>query len=111
MKAAILWLVLSSLAAGADRHDARRVALTIDDLPRGGDGGGRTYADIRDMTGRLLAPFREQKIPLTGFVNPGRTELSPAGLRRILDLWMDAGADVGNHTWSHPDLNRLTVAA
>ncbi len=111
MKAAILWLVLTGLAAGADRRVERQVALTIDDLPRGGDGGGRTYGDISEMTGRLLAPFREQKIPLTGFVNPGRTELSPADLHRILDLWMDAGADLGNHTWSHPDLNRLTVAA
>ncbi len=99
-------LILSIAAAGADRE----VAITIDDLPRGGDGGGSSFAEIRGMTERLLAPFREEKIPVTGFVHPGRTELSPADLRRILDLWLDAGAELGNHTWSHADLIRMPVA-
>jgi peptidoglycan/xylan/chitin deacetylase (PgdA/CDA1 family) len=95
-------MLLSVATAGASRE----VAITIDDLPRGGDGGGRTFAEIRGMTERLLAPLREQKIPVTGFVHPGRTELAAPDLRRILDLWLDAGADLGNHTWSHADLNR-----
>jgi peptidoglycan/xylan/chitin deacetylase (PgdA/CDA1 family) len=99
-------LVLSVAAAGASRE----VAITIDDLPRGGDGGGGSFAEIRTMTQRLLTPFGERKIPVTGFVHPGRTELSARDLRRILDLWMDAGAELGNHTWSHADLNRTAVA-
>ena len=106
MRAALGVLLLSCAAAGANRE----VAITIDDLPRGGDGGGRTFADIRAMTERLLAPFREQTIPLTGFVHPGRTELAAPDLRRILELWLEAGADLGNHTWSHADLNRVPVA-
>jgi peptidoglycan-N-acetylglucosamine deacetylase len=106
MKAALALLILAVTASAANRD----VALTIDDLPRGGDGGGPDYAAIRDMTGRLLAPFREQKTPLTGFVHPGRTELSAPDLSRILDLWLDAGAELGNHTWSHADLNRVPVA-
>lgn len=99
-------LALSFAAGGAGRE----VAITIDDLPRGGDGGGRAFADIRQMTERLLTPLREQKIPVTAFVHPGRTELNAADLRRILDLWLDAGAELGNHTWSHADLNRVPVA-
>jgi peptidoglycan-N-acetylglucosamine deacetylase len=99
-------LFLSGVAAGASRE----VAITIDDLPRGGDGGVRTFAGIRGMTERLLEPLRAQKIPLTGFVHPGRTELTALDLRRILDLWLDAGAQLGNHTWSHADLNRVPVA-
>jgi peptidoglycan/xylan/chitin deacetylase (PgdA/CDA1 family) len=43
-------------------------------------------------------------------VHPGRTELSARDLRGILDLWLDAGAELGNHTWSHADLNRTAVA-
>jgi peptidoglycan/xylan/chitin deacetylase (PgdA/CDA1 family) len=101
----ILCLVAMTAAAAS-----QEVALTIDDLPRGGDGGGRSYAEIRDMTVRLLAPFRDAHIPVTGFVNPGRTWVAPADLRRILDLWLDAGAELGNHTWSHADLNHVTVA-
>ncbi len=104
----LLWigLLLPSLAAGIDRS----VAITIDDLPRGGDGGDRTYAGIHEMTARLLAPFRAKHIPVTGFVNPGRTNLSPADLRRILELWLDSGATLGNHTWSHIDLNSTPAA-
>jgi peptidoglycan-N-acetylglucosamine deacetylase len=98
--------LLSIAAAGADYQ----VAITIDDLPRGGDGGGPTFPEVRDMTERLLTPFREGKIPVTGFVHPGRTELAAPDLRRILDLWLDAGAELGNHTWSHADLNRMPVA-
>jgi len=98
-------LVLCGMATGASRE----VAITIDDLPRGGDGGGRTFDEIRGMTVRLLKPLREQKIPVTGFVHPGRTELSPMELRGILDLWLDAGAELGNHTYSHADLNTVSV--
>lgn len=106
MRAALVLILLSVATAGASHE----VAITIDDLPRGGDGGGRTFAEIRDMTERLLAPLREQKIPVTGFVHPGRTELNASELHRILDLWLDAGAELGNHTWSHADLNRVAVA-
>jgi peptidoglycan/xylan/chitin deacetylase (PgdA/CDA1 family) len=110
MRAALALLLLAVALAVAAAGAGREVALTIDDLPRGGDGGGRIFAEIRDMTERLLAPLHEQKIPVTGFVHPGRTELAAPDLRRILDLWLDAGADIGNHTWSHADLNRVSVA-
>jgi len=89
---------------------ARAVSITIDDLPRGGDGGGQTLGDIRKMTTRLLAPFREQHIPLTGFVHAGVTKLAPAELQQILNLWVDSGADLGNHTYSHADLNTTPVS-
>lgn len=84
-----------ALCSAADR----RVAITIDDLPRGGDGGPRDYESLRAMTAKLLAPFKEQKIPVIGFVNEGK--IPAPELRKILDLWLDAGADLGNHTVSH----------
>jgi peptidoglycan/xylan/chitin deacetylase (PgdA/CDA1 family) len=86
---------------------ARDVAITFDDLPRGGDGGSMTYEPVREMTVRLLAPLREQKIPLTVFVNPAK--MPADDLRKILNLWLDAGAELGNHTWSHPSLNTTSV--
>lgn len=93
-------------AAGADRQ----VAITIDDVPRGGDGGSRSLAGVRGMTEQLLRPFREQKIPLIGFVNAGRpVEFGAEGLRQILDLWLDAGADLGNHSYSHLNINKVPL--
>jgi peptidoglycan/xylan/chitin deacetylase (PgdA/CDA1 family) len=99
----IWWLLLAvQLAAAADRQ----VAITIDDLPRGGDRGPTTPEALRAMTARLLKPFRDGKLPVTGFVNEGRVEaLGPDGLRKILDLWLDAGADLGNHSYSHLNIN------
>ncbi|MFN7993287.1 MAG: polysaccharide deacetylase family protein [Bryobacteraceae bacterium] len=105
---ALVGLLLLS-AAGSSAN--REVAITIDDLPRGGDGGGQSFEAVGAMTARLLAPFRERAIPVTGFVNAGRTQLSAAELRRILDLWLDAGAELGNHTWSHADLSTTPVPA
>ncbi len=84
----------------------RQVAITFDDLPRGGDGGSRSLADIRAMSERLLRPFRDQKIPVVGFFNEGRqVEFGPEGLRQILDLWLNFGADLGNHSYSHLNIN------
>ena len=104
--AALLLCVAAALRAD------REVAITIDDVPRGGDGGARSLAGVREMTERLLKPFREQKIPVTGFVNAGRkVEFGPEGLREILDLWLDAGADLGNHSYSHLNINNVPLEA
>ena len=80
-----------------------QVAITIDDLPRGGDGGARDYASIKGMTEKLLKPFKEQHIPVVGFVN--EHGLPAPELRKILNLWLDAGAELGNHTFSHADFS------
>ena len=106
MRPFILLLLFALSGPAAERS----VAITIDDLPRGGDGGPRTLAAIRAMTERLLQPFREQKVPVIGFVNAGRAIGSnPRALRQILDLWLDAGADLGNHTYSHIDINKVSL--
>lgn len=104
----ILAFCLVSVIASAA---GREVAITIDDLPRGGDGGPRDLASVRAMTERLLKPFHDQKIPLIGFVNEGRpVDFGPEGLRQILDLWLDAGADLGNHSYSHLNINNVPLS-
>ena len=89
----------------------RAVAITIDDLPRGGDGSSPSFDAVYAMNERLLLPFREGHIPVTGFVNAHHEEtLGGDNLRRLLNLWLDAGAELGNHTYSHPDLNTVPLA-
>src|SRR5947209_12297721 len=84
----------------------RQVAITIDDLPRGGDTAGSEPAD-RAMTIKLLEPFARGHLPLTGFVN----ECHHTGeLHDLLKLWIAAGAELGNHTCSHLDLSSTPVA-
>ena len=103
----LLFALLQASAAAAGRE----VAITIDDLPRGGDGAARDLASVREMTERLLDPFRTERIPVTGFVNEGRAvDFGPGGLREILDIWLDAGADLGNHSYSHLNVNTVPLA-
>jgi peptidoglycan/xylan/chitin deacetylase (PgdA/CDA1 family) len=104
-----LTLTMASAAASQAPPPARAVAITIDDLPRGGDGGPRTLAGVAAMTTQLLQPFVDRKVPVIGFVNEGRQEWGADGLRQLLDLWLDAGADLGNHTYSHPDINQVPL--
>src|SRR5215471_330628 len=89
----------------------RAVAITIDDLPRGGDGSAPSFDAVYAMNERLLQPFKDGRIPVTGFVNAHHEEtLGADNLRRLLNLWLDAGAELGNHTYSHPDLNTVSLA-
>ena len=108
-RAAVLALTFTcTLGAESVR---RQVAITIDDLPLGGgDTSPCTLDNVRRITAKLLRPFAEQRIPVIGFVNAGRCEdLTPQALREILNMWLDAGADLGNHTYSHPDLNHTPL--
>ncbi len=98
-------LLCGILLASALGHAQRQVAITIDDVPRGGDAQGSPESDLA-MTQKLLAPFKQDKIPLTGFVN----ECNHADeVRQLLKLWLAAGADLGNHTCSHLDLSSTPV--
>src|SRR5215471_17932602 len=110
MRASIYGMVLAILFVSVTASaQMRQVAITIDDLPRGGDGGPSSLDGIRSMTGKLLKPFRDEKIPVIGFVNEGRHKLTPDGLRTILDMWLNAGAELGNHAYSHPDINSVPL--
>ena len=62
---------------------------------------------------RILQVLAKADAPAVGFVNASRTCGEPAtGLRdEVLEAWLDAGHDLGNHTWSHPDLERTPLAA
>ena len=90
----------------------RRVAITFDDLPTVSVAGDGLAAD-RAMTEELLAAIRESGAPAIGFVNEGK--LAPAGgppedaRIALLERWLEAGLDLGNHTYSHPDLHRIPL--
>ena len=89
------------------------MAITIDDLPTAsvlGEDLPRAQRTTRD----LLAAITRADVPAIGFVN--ERKLQPAGKldpRRValLQQWLDAGLELGNHTFSHPDLHRVDLKA
>ena len=85
----------------------RQVAVTIDDLPAG-MADRMPAADITAMTTRLLTILRDQKVPVVGFVNEKKLfKLGEVDERiKALQMWLDYGFELGNHTYSHMSLNQ-----
>jgi len=85
----------------------RAVAVTIDDLPSG-MADRLPAADISAMTAKLLGTLRDQKIPVVGFVNEKKLyKLGEVDERiKALQMWLDYGFELGNHTFSHMSLNQ-----
>jgi peptidoglycan/xylan/chitin deacetylase (PgdA/CDA1 family) len=98
----LLSALFFSLSAFAQE---RRVAITIDDLPYA---GGNLDAKVAEIANRkLLAALQAHDVPVTGFViQKGVESASGTG---ILKAWIDLGFDLGNHTYSHPDINTLSI--
>jgi peptidoglycan/xylan/chitin deacetylase (PgdA/CDA1 family) len=94
----------------------RRMAVTFDDLP-GPPAGllSNTVSGLRGNTSKLLSTFAKHRIPVVGFVNeeklvvPGEGPEDVAARTAILKMWVDAGLELGNHTFSHPSLNRTAL--
>lgn len=61
---------------------------------------------MQTMTARLLAVLQANQVPAIGFVNEGQLHVRGETDARIdvLRQWLDAGMELGNHTFSHPRL-------
>lgn len=110
-----LWAVLvftAPLISSAAPVPDRRVAITIDDLPAGA-ANSMSAATISEMTSKLLATLRDQKIPVVGFVNEKKLYKPGEADERIqaLRMWLDYGFELGNHTFSHMSLNQAGLSA
>jgi peptidoglycan/xylan/chitin deacetylase (PgdA/CDA1 family) len=107
----LLWSSTAWPARAAD-HPDRQVAITIDDLPAASDSSMSGRA-ITEMTAKLLTILRDQKVPVVGFVNEKKLYRFGEVDERIkaLEMWVDYGFELGNHTYSHSSLNRVGLKA
>lgn len=88
----------------------RSIAVTIDDLPV-----VVTQSDAKkraDITRRLLGHIKKAKVPAIGFVN--ESKLYRDGKRNeeqiaLLKMWLDAGLELGNHSFSHRSADAISV--
>jgi len=104
-------LLISSAISSVSGQQRAEVAITVDDLPVHGDlPAGMTRAEIAK---KFVETFKAKGVPgVYGFVNAkniganGDTEKDSA-----LKIWADAGFPLGNHTFSHIDLNTASVQA
>jgi peptidoglycan/xylan/chitin deacetylase (PgdA/CDA1 family) len=98
--------LLGQIAAGSPAG-LRRVAITIDDGPVVGE--PEDLEAFQRVSRGLIDSLRAEGAPATIFVNerqlnvPGQRD----GRASVLEWWLDAGFDLGNHTYSHPSLNAV----
>ena len=104
--------VLLTLGLSSTNATAREIAITMDDLPvvlR----SEWSIERARQVTGEILATFQEYGVPATGFVNEQKLEVDgevdPARVG-LLERWIEAGFDLGNHGYAHFDLHRVDVS-
>jgi peptidoglycan/xylan/chitin deacetylase (PgdA/CDA1 family) len=88
----------------------RTIALTFDDLPYVAIDGADFVRSADRVADEILPVLRAHKAPATGFVNEGKLDGEFEARVRVLKRWVDAGVLLGNHTYSHPDFNRLSVS-
>ena len=113
----LVFAALALLGARAVPAGERSVAVTFDDLP-GPPGGlvSNELAGLRENTRKLLATLTEHGVPAVGFVNEGKLFADGEGpadakaRKGVLKMWVDAGFELGNHTYSHRDLNTTPLA-
>jgi peptidoglycan-N-acetylglucosamine deacetylase len=101
-------LVLVSVCALSTISPAQKLAITMDDLPLNGSlPPGVTRAQT---TKDVLAILKKRHVPpVYGFVNAKKLEGNPDGAE-ALRLWA-AKEPVGNHTYSHMDLEQNSAEA
>ena len=100
--------LLALVAAPAAARDAKPViALTFDDLP--------AHSSLPPDTTRIeiarktIEAFKAERVEVYGFVNGSQIAKEPDAAP-VLDMWRAAGLPLGNHGWSHLNLNQTSVA-
>lgn len=95
------------------RVSNREVAVTFDDLPAISVTRG-DLATHRAIITRLVDTLQAHGVPAVGFVNERKllAEGSIDGARvDLLRRWLDAGLELGNHTFAHSDLHVVSPDA
>lgn len=86
------------------------MAITVDDLPVA-QPSWHNDQQMDRITEDLLATFAEHGVPAVGFVNEGKLEKErevDAFRLGLLERWLNAGLELGNHGYAHLDLHRVS---
>jgi peptidoglycan/xylan/chitin deacetylase (PgdA/CDA1 family) len=106
---ALVEIGLATRAAERGELVPTRMAITVDDLPV--HGPLPRGVERVDVHRQLVEAFARHSVPeVRGFIN-GKQAFNDEDHRAALKLWLDAGHPLGNHTWSHPNMEEIGVDA
>lgn len=87
----------------------RRISITVDDIPSVTYGLENSALNA-EITEKLILAFDKNKISVTGFAVEGQlyknSELDSTKVE-ILRSWFEHGQELGNHTFSHLNFNKV----
>ncbi len=106
---AVLALVAFSRIAAQAPAQERRIAITIDDGPVVGE--LKDLGNFQRISAGLMSSLQAEKVPATIFINERQLNVQGQrdGRAAVLAEWLDAGYDIGNHSYSHPSLNKIPL--
>lgn len=96
-------------SAATKQKVKREVAVTFDDLPA----TQSEPAMMRYVIPKLIKSIKANGVPAIGFVNERKLYVDgkpDAGRVALLRRWLDAGLELGNHTFSHIYIDEATLA-
>lgn len=109
LAAVLIAAILCVPAAAGARTPHATIALTFDDLPALTIVKDQRY--VTYLNTMILRGLKRHRIPATGFVNESKLdELDREQQIAVLEQWLDASMDLGNHTFSHETPNTLGAA-
>ena len=87
----------------------RSVAITIDDGPAVNE--MKDLGNFQRIARGLLSSLEAEKVPATIFINERQINVQGQrdGRAAVLAMWLDAGYDLANHTYSHPSANKASL--
>ena len=111
LKLLIATLLLSLGVTAQTNKPSRNIAVTFDDLPYVAAGQPQYLPSAQRATKEILRALQAHRAPAVAFVNEDKLQITGEVDARIalLQQWVDAGMILGNHTYSHPDFNALTI--
>ncbi len=109
MKLLMAVLLLGALPAAAQ---SRSIAITFDDLPYAQDDRDDLALEQR-TTARMTAAVKKHRVPSVAFVNENKVIGHDGQIDAhvaLLQQWLDAGAELGNHNFGHVGLTATPLA-
>ncbi|HTV82605.1 MAG TPA: polysaccharide deacetylase family protein [Acidobacteriaceae bacterium] len=108
----VILLIVTNCATAQTKQTGKsqpnlRMAVTFDDLPVSGPlPPGQSRVGIAEQ---IIRALKAEHVPPTyGFVNAVHAQYDP-GTVDVLGTWRASGNLLGNHTWSHVSLNRVSL--
>ena len=111
MNRLVVFMILFFAVQIPAQISTRQIAVTIDDLPVVST--RRDLKNRQEITKKLLGHIKKGKFPAIGFVNENKLYDGDKRNEQEIDLlrmWLNAGLELGNHTFSHRSLNRIELA-